>query len=536
MESNFEVEISMTGGYMKTTSRFALAAVAGLLMSTAGVSSVKAADLGGNCCADLEERIAELEATTARKSNRKVSLTIGGQVSRGVLWYDDGSMTGFRVADNIQSSSRMRMTGNAKIGNGWSAGYYLEIEYVSTGSFGTDQIDARRSLPTIDGGVNNAIGAQPNGHGNSPFSLGIRQSHWYLKNDRLGTVSVGRLNSATKDMAGTDLGGISILANSDIRIIGGEMFLRRTGATGREGLCAAGLGCTNTLRWTTLSGGFGDNFRIDGVRYDSPTLMGFTLSAAVGDDYRWDVALRHEAEWNGLRVASAIGYVVDMDELSFNGEPGTTSAAGATAGAAGGPFGLKPGRREQHDLKLNGSVWHMPSGLFLNTAFWRKSFHGTSGASGTGGGVDGTSNAFCQTGGINCQKPTTEEMWFALGIKRNFFGIGYTSLYGEYGKVSDGLTGQALNFTGIGGGAAVNLAAVTDSSYKLWGLGVVQNIDAAAMELYMGYQHRSADVTGCTAGNGAANCSGINNTDNKPTVKQGFEDLNTLYAGARIKF
>ena len=26
-----------------------------------------AADLGGNCCADLEERIAELEATTARR-------------------------------------------------------------------------------------------------------------------------------------------------------------------------------------------------------------------------------------------------------------------------------------------------------------------------------------------------------------------------------------------------------------------------------------------------------------------------------------
>ena len=28
---------------------------------TAGASSASAADLGGNCCADLEERIAELE-------------------------------------------------------------------------------------------------------------------------------------------------------------------------------------------------------------------------------------------------------------------------------------------------------------------------------------------------------------------------------------------------------------------------------------------------------------------------------------------
>ena len=34
-----------------------------------------AADLGGNCCADLEERIAELEATTSTKGNTRVTLT-----------------------------------------------------------------------------------------------------------------------------------------------------------------------------------------------------------------------------------------------------------------------------------------------------------------------------------------------------------------------------------------------------------------------------------------------------------------------------
>ena len=40
----------------------------GLFAATPAVS----ADLGGDCCADLEERVAELEATTARKGNRKV--------------------------------------------------------------------------------------------------------------------------------------------------------------------------------------------------------------------------------------------------------------------------------------------------------------------------------------------------------------------------------------------------------------------------------------------------------------------------------
>ena len=53
-------------------------------------SAVRAADLGGNCCADLEERIAELEATTARKGNRKVSLTISGYINEAVMWFEAG--------------------------------------------------------------------------------------------------------------------------------------------------------------------------------------------------------------------------------------------------------------------------------------------------------------------------------------------------------------------------------------------------------------------------------------------------------------
>ncbi len=65
----------------------ALVLGAGLLI---GSAPARAADLGGDCCADLEERIAELEATTARKGNRKVSLEISGQVNEAVLWWDDG--------------------------------------------------------------------------------------------------------------------------------------------------------------------------------------------------------------------------------------------------------------------------------------------------------------------------------------------------------------------------------------------------------------------------------------------------------------
>src|ERR671922_2769263 len=66
--------MEMNGALLRTTSAFAIAAAAGLFATYA--TSASAADLGvgGSCCADLEERVAELEATTARKGNRKLNL------------------------------------------------------------------------------------------------------------------------------------------------------------------------------------------------------------------------------------------------------------------------------------------------------------------------------------------------------------------------------------------------------------------------------------------------------------------------------
>src|SRR5688500_12972614 len=81
----------MIGGLLKSASSTALFAALGLIALGAGVPAAKAADLGGDCCADLEERVAELEATTARKGNRKVSLTISGQVTTAVMAWDSGS-------------------------------------------------------------------------------------------------------------------------------------------------------------------------------------------------------------------------------------------------------------------------------------------------------------------------------------------------------------------------------------------------------------------------------------------------------------
>ena len=94
----------MFGGLTKTSSRIAIAAALGMTLGGFVMSShpAKAADLGGDCCADLEERVAELEATTVRKGNKKVSVTLSGWVVKDVTWWDDGH------ENNSTSATRTR--------------------------------------------------------------------------------------------------------------------------------------------------------------------------------------------------------------------------------------------------------------------------------------------------------------------------------------------------------------------------------------------------------------------------------------------
>ncbi len=113
----------MCGGVVKA-GWASIFAISGILL---GGVSAQAADLGGDCCADLEERVSELEATTARKGNRKVSLTISGWVNEAVFLWDDGTERNAYVGTNSLEQSRFKFAGEAKIDKDTSAGYTIEI-------------------------------------------------------------------------------------------------------------------------------------------------------------------------------------------------------------------------------------------------------------------------------------------------------------------------------------------------------------------------------------------------------------------------
>ncbi len=159
----------MFGGVGKSAGWATILGTVGFVLS--GSVSAKAADLGGNCCADLEERVAELEATTARKGNRKVSLTVSGWVNEAVFGWDDGTEQNVYVGTNALEQSRFRFTGSAKIDKDWSAGYVLEIGLQGQPSSQWNQIQ--------DGSTNLLAINQNNG-------LIVRKSNWFIKSNRLG--------------------------------------------------------------------------------------------------------------------------------------------------------------------------------------------------------------------------------------------------------------------------------------------------------------------------------------------------------------
>ncbi|HRY06443.1 MAG TPA: hypothetical protein P5114_04940, partial [Hyphomicrobiaceae bacterium] len=80
---------------------------------------------------------------------------------------------------------------------------------------------------------------------------------------------------------------------------------------------------------------------------------------------------------------------------------------------------------------------------------------------------------------------------------------------GEYGESKN---------SGLIAGDKSNMATFLKNKGTFYGIGLQQEVDAAAMELYIGWRHFEADLT-----------------DNTGAILDPH-DVETVYTGARIKF
>lgn len=425
------------------------------------------ADLGSNCCADLEERIAELEATTARKGNRKVSLRVYGQINKSLMMWDaddatysgsaslnglslgsiSGSIAGSggsnqQIIDNSVDPSFVGFSGSAKINNDLSAGYVLEI---GVGGYADD----------------GALGGDTN-------DIYVKQSYLTLKSEAIGSLTLGKASQATDNL--------DKLTTANTSVAMRPLSLRPL--TGPE---------------------TGDAFDLfDGnvanvVRYDTPLWSGFVASAswAAGDeDDSWDVALRYTNEFQGFKLIAGAGY---RQGIVLNDDGGTQV--------------IDKDFIDLDTWTVTGSVMHVPSGLFVAGSY----------GSGDGEVLNGLTTAFA----VNSIDAETTGWQINGGLEQKWFSVGKTTLYAEYGDVeAEAQWSQTF--------APVSVSVDGAVGYTYWGLGAVQSIEPAAMDLFatVRFYEFDASLSGSLT-DGVDTLSGNINAGQDVTIGQ---------VGARIKF
>lgn len=364
----------MIGGLIKSN-RLAVLAGSAFVAGALAVSPAQAADLGGDCCADLEERVAELEATTARKGNRKVSLTISGWVNVGLMAFDAFDESDAHVVSDNGTTlgSRFTFAGNAKIDSRWSAGYNITVEVQNDDPFLADLLK--------NTGSETVAMTQFNDDTTQNFTL--LYSNLWIKHEELGTVTIGLQSQATDNISIVDLSGTLFSANN-VLFRGNNFITGAGGATWGQAIGCTGIGTDC----------HGEPLQV--IRYDSPTFGGFSVSASWGEDDFWDVAAKYAGEFGDIKVAAAIGYSEWDNEDYF------------------GHLGLE--LDESRLLEGGVSAMHTPTGLFVSAAFTQQ---------------------WIDEGGVEIVD--ADAWYVKAGIKQKWNSLGATAIYGEYGQYNNEL-------------------------------------------------------------------------------------------------
>lgn len=391
---------------MNSNSTLLAAAVSSLVALHA--APVRAADPGA-CCTGLDERVAELEATSARKDNRAVALSITGEVSRALLIWDDGARPDADPADNAALDE-------ARISPASKSGFIVELGFTDS--------------PALF--VNQASDA-----GKSETSFEARLANWYVEGERNARQSVNQPSSAADGTAVIDL---SRAHTEPVTWHNASLGF------GGEG------GDYTGLAWGNVAWGL-ESDKGDVPGRDSPVFYGFLASAAWGENDSWDVALRFQKDLSAVRGTSGAGYLWVSDESTVSLYPNGTVAADGSI-----------------------SVMHVPSGLFGNVA---------------GNRSDLAREALAASG-----NPNPGRMWTAqAGAEKPATSRGATALYGGYHEVLLGYAGFNGNASPTPPGGATHTAASADTDVSRWGVGTVQQFDAAALEMYAVFNHFEANKT-----------------------------------------
>ena len=397
-----------------------------LAVDFAGSTTARAADLSQACCADLEQRIAELEAAAVRKGNRKVELTISGWVAEQIVhWQDPGESNTYVTSLGTIFASNFTLTGRAAISKDTAAGFKLQLEFDDNNVYTTTQ--------DID---------------NGPAGSPVVYAHWFLHSETLGKLSLGKVSPADDSAVVSIDGSGTVVAAYGVAYDVFSFAVR--GPFARDDTLIWG----NAASCRGYGGGPGDcnGLPSNAARYDTPSFAGFSATASWGEDDNWALAARYIGGNRDFKLAGIVTY-----------SETTTSAQGAP-----------PGGNLAY-TQASFYLEHLASGAFIDAAWGR---------------IDEEPNP--------SDFSATDVYYLKAGARLKLGTLGATVPYAELLYATD--SAGIANSNGTADTTDDTFRIVDGSTTTFWGLGVVQEVDAAAMSLWLRYRHHAASIPGVATG------------------------------------
>ncbi len=299
---------------------------------------------------------------------------------------------------------------------------------------------------------------------NGELGFEIWKSSFFIESRKLGRFSIGQDSRATDTVPEVDLSETALVSYAGIQEFGGGFFLRRANGN-----------LSNVTIGDTIFHLNGDTANV--VRWDSPELKGFSAAVTWGEDDIFDAALRYKAETKAVNFEGAVGYSNLNDTDGEFAEFKNAVVVGSM------------------------SILHNPTGLNFTLSTGQADFE------------DETI-------------PTAKFLYLKGGwIAKDIVRLGSTAFFAESGKFEDFLA--VVDSSDLIGSPNPHMlppgvANGRGSKAEIWGLGVLQNIDAAEMQIYIGYRHTKFEL-------GAARLNGMR-------IDQPIKDFETVLVGGKIAF
>ena len=364
-------------------------------------------------------------------------VTISGWINEGIQFYDDGvTSDAVQTSDNGTTlGSRITFAASNEVSTGITAGMEVILEPQSLNTpliFSNQDGGALTTEHLTDGGTTG--GAFGNDVNHNIFVLG---ASLYVSG-AWGKVTVGQQSMPTDNIAVLEDPSLTLWSGISPVFRGNGFTIRGiTGASAVSGLLGAAVpGHTTALTWGNFLSCYTDNGLVggagigidcngtyqQGVRYDLPAFGPVTIAVGYANDDVFDVNAKWKGDLGRMKGSIALGYADNSD-------------GGASVGATDG----------SDNFQLQAGLMDPETGLFGSIAYQHEEADG----------VVQTAAAIASGGVVQDE---TDAWWLKVGIKKQWFDIGDTSLSFDYGQYEDqynvfqaalGVTGSEVERIGV---------------------------------------------------------------------------------------